>query len=132
MRRGFSVSEYGVTNTETGEVFTAADEEELYAHLGYAYIPPELRENGGELEAARDGELPALVERGDLRGDLHSHSTWSDGKATIEEMARAAQALGHEYLAMCDHSHAPARRAARSAVGGDRRAQRARSRPSGS
>jgi DNA polymerase (family X) len=104
VRRGFSVSEYSVTNTETGEEFTAADEEELYAHLGYAYIPPELRENGGELAAARKGELPTLVERSDLRGDLHSHSTWSDGKATLEEMALAAQALGHEYLAMCDHS----------------------------
>ena len=104
VRRGFSVSEYSVTNTETGEEFTAADEEELYAHLGYAYIPPELRENSGELVAARDGSLPALVERSDLRGDLHSHSTWSDGKASIEQMARAAQALGHEYLAMCDHS----------------------------
>jgi len=104
VRRGFSVSEYSVTNTETGEEFMAADEEELYAHLGYAYIPPELRENGGELAAARAGTLPVLVERGDIRGDLHSHSTWSDGKASIEQMARAAQALGHEYLAMCDHS----------------------------
>ena len=104
VRRGLSVSEYSVTDTETGEEFTAADEEELYAHLGYAYIPPELRENGGELEAARTGTLPALVERADLRGDLHSHSTWSDGKASIEQMALAAQALGHEYLAMCDHS----------------------------
>jgi len=104
VRRGLSVSEYSVTNTETGEEFMAADEEELYTHLGYAYIPPELRENGGELEAARKGELPALVERADLRGDLHCHSTWSDGKATIEQMALAAQALGHEYLALCDHS----------------------------
>ncbi len=105
VRRGFSVSEYSVTNTETGEEFRAADEEELYAHLGYAYIPPELRENGGELAAARKGELPVLVERSDLRGDLHCHSTWSDGKATIEQMAVMAQSLGHEYLAICDHSH---------------------------
>ena len=104
VRRGLSVSEYSVTNTETGEEFNAADEEELYAHLGYAYIPPELRENGGELEAARTGELPELVERSDLRGDLHCHSTWSDGKATLEQMALAAQALGHEYLAICDHA----------------------------
>ena len=105
VRRGLSVSEYAVTEVETGEVFTAADEEELYAFLGYAYIPPELRENGGELEAARAAaSCPTLVERGDLRGDLHSHTTWSDGKATIEEMARAAQARGHEYLAICDHS----------------------------
>jgi DNA polymerase (family 10) len=104
VRRGFSVSEYGVTTVETGEVFTAEDEEALYAHLGYGYIPPELRENAGELEAARRGELPLLVERADLRGDLHSHSTWSDGKATISEMAEAARALGYEYVAMCDHS----------------------------
>jgi DNA polymerase (family 10) len=104
VRRGFSVSEYSVTNVETGEEFTAADEDELYAHLGYAYIPPELRENGGELAAARNGTLPTLVKRGDLRGDLHSHSTWSDGKATLEQMALAARALGHDYLAMCDHS----------------------------
>src|SRR5215210_3459031 len=104
VRRGYSVSEYSVTTVETGEELACADEEELYAHLGYAYIPPELRENGGELEAARTGALPALVERADLRGDLHSHSTWSDGKATIEEMARAAQALGHRYLALCDHA----------------------------
>jgi DNA polymerase (family X) len=104
VRRGLSVSEYSVTVTETGEEFRAADEEELYAFLGYAYIPPELRENGGELDAARKGTLPVLVERSDLKGDLHSHSTWSDGKGTIEEMARAAQALGHEYLAMCDHA----------------------------
>jgi len=105
VRRGFSVSEYGVTTVETGEVFSAADEAAVYAHLGYAYIPPELRENGGELEAARAASLPALVERADLRGDLHSHSTWSDGRATIQEMTLAAQALGHEYLALCDHSH---------------------------
>jgi DNA polymerase (family X) len=104
VRRGFSVSEYSVTNVETGEEFTAADEDELYAHLGYAYIPPELRENGGELAAARNGTLPTLVERSDLRGDLHSHSTWSDGKATLEQMALAARVLGHDYLAMCDHS----------------------------
>ncbi len=104
VRRGFSVSEYSVTNVETGEEFTAAGEEELYAHLGYAYIPPELRENGGELEAARTGGLPVLVERSDLRGDLHAHSTWSDGKASIAEMAAAARARGHDYLAICDHS----------------------------
>jgi DNA polymerase (family X) len=105
VRRGLSVSEYSVTNTETGEEFRAADEEQLYAHLGYAYIPPELRENGGELAAARKDKLPVLVERSDLRGDLHCHSTWSDGKATIEQMALKAQSLGHEYLAICDHSH---------------------------
>ncbi len=104
VRRGFSVSEYGVTTVETGEVAAFEDEAGVYRHLGYDFIPPELRENGGELEAAREGRLPQLVERADLRGDLHSHSTWSDGKATIEEMALAAAALGHDYLALCDHS----------------------------
>ena len=105
VRRGLSISEYGVTAVETGEVVTAGDEEALYAQLGYAYIPPELRENGGELEAARTGKLPILVERSDVKGDLHAHSTWSDGKAALAEMAIAARALGHDYLAMCDHSH---------------------------
>jgi DNA polymerase (family X) len=106
VRRGFSVSEYGIATVETGDVFQTRDEKEVYAHLGYAYIPPELRENSGELDAARRGELPALVELGDLHGDLHAHSTWSnDGHDTIEEMALAAQARGHQYLALTDHSH---------------------------
>ena len=106
VRRGLSVSEYGITTVETDEVATFATEEELYAHLGYAYIPPELRENRGELQAARTGGLPELIEVGDLRGDLHSHSTWSsDGKDTIEAMARAAIERCYDYLAMTDHSH---------------------------
>jgi DNA polymerase (family 10) len=106
VRRGLSVSEYGIETVETGEVFRTRNEEEVYEHLGYQFIPPELRENSGELEAARRGELPALVELADLRGDLHSHSTWSnDGHDTIEEMARAAQARGYEYLGLTDHSH---------------------------
>jgi DNA polymerase (family 10) len=105
-RRGFSVSEYGVTEVETGASRTFATEEALYAHLGYAFIPPELRENGGELEAARAGSLRPLVEVGDLSGDMHCHSTWSaDGTASIEEMARAAQARGYEFLCITDHSH---------------------------
>jgi DNA polymerase (family X) len=106
VRRKLSVSEYGVQNTETGEVFTDRDEEVLYERLGYAWIPPELRENMGELQAAREGRLPQLVELGDVRGDLHSHSTWSsDGKNTIEEMALEAKRLGRSYLAVTDHSH---------------------------
>ena len=106
VRRKLSVSEYGVQNTETGEVFTDRDEETLYERLGYAWIPPELRENMGELEAAREGRLPDLVELADVRGDLHSHSTWSsDGKNTIEEMALEAKRLGRSYLAVTDHSH---------------------------
>ena len=105
-RDGLSVSEYGVTVVETGEVHTFEDEESLYAFLGYSYIPPELRENGGELEAARRGTLPRLVELGDLCGEMHCHSTWSsDGKATIEEMARTAAARGYEFLCLTDHSH---------------------------
>jgi DNA polymerase (family 10) len=87
-------------------VHTFAEEEAMYAFLGYAFIPPELRENGGELEAARGGRLPSLVQLSDLRGDLHSHSTWSaDGKGSIEEMALAAVERGYEYLAVTDHSH---------------------------
>ena len=106
VRRGLSVSEYGVETVETGEVFKTRSEVEVYAHLGYAYIPPELRENAGELEAARRGELPTLVELGELRGDLHSHSTWSnDGHNSIEEMALAAHGRGYDYLALTDHSH---------------------------
>ena len=104
VRRGLSISEYGVQHVESGETFTAEGEEELYAHLGYAWIPPELRENRGELEAARDGGLPRVVELADLRGDLHMHTDWSDGRGTLEEMVLAAQALGHRYVAICDHA----------------------------
>lgn len=106
VKRGLSISEYGVTEVESGEVHTFADEDELYRFLGYEFVPPELRENAGELEAARAGEIPALVEESDLRGDLHSHTTWSaDGKATMEEMALTAKARGYSYLAVTDHSH---------------------------
>ena len=105
-RRGLSVSEYGVTEVESGEVLTAETEEELYERLGYEFIPPELRENGGELEAARRGELPKLVEPSQLRGDLHTHSHWSaDGKNTLDEMVEAAKARGYAYYAITDHSH---------------------------
>ncbi|MGZ4385435.1 MAG: PHP domain-containing protein, partial [Gaiellaceae bacterium] len=104
VRRGLSVSEYGVSSGESGELFRTDDEDELYRSLGYQPIPPELREGGGELEAARAGELPALVELADVRGDLHAHSTWSDGRATIEEMALAARERGYAYLAVTDHS----------------------------
>jgi DNA polymerase (family 10) len=106
VKQGLSVSEYGVQDVETGELFQTRDEAELYQHLGYQFIPPELRENRGELEAARRGELPELVELADVRGDLHSHSTWSsDGHNSLEEMAIAARARGYRYLAITDHSH---------------------------
>jgi DNA polymerase (family 10) len=104
VRRGLSVSEYAVTVVETGEEHRFATEEEVYAYLGYAWIPPELRENGGELAAARRGELPELVTLQDLRGDLHTHTTWSDGKDSLEDMVAAAQARGYAYYAICDHA----------------------------
>jgi DNA polymerase (family 10) len=106
VRRGLSISEYGVTTVETGEVFKTEDEDALYEYLGYQTIPPELREACGELEVARRHELPVLVQLSDLRGDLHTHTHWSqDGKSTLEEMVKAALARGYEYYAITDHSH---------------------------
>jgi DNA polymerase (family 10) len=105
VRRGLSVSEYGVAEVETGVVHAFATEAEVYAFLGYEWIPPELRENLGELDAARKGTLPRLVAAGDLRGDLHTHTTWSDGKDTLEAMVARAAGKGYEYYAVCDHSH---------------------------
>jgi DNA polymerase (family X) len=106
VRRGLSVSEYGVKHVESGGVFTTRSEEELYEHLGYRWIPPELREGRGELQAAKNGTLPALVEVSDLRGDLHMHSTWSsDGQDTLADMAAAAKARGYDYVAITDHAH---------------------------
>jgi DNA polymerase (family 10) len=104
VRRGFSVSEYSVTEVETGEEHRFAREEDVYRFLGYDWIPPELREDGGELAAARKGELPKLVELSDLRGDLHTHTTWSDGKDPLEAMVDAAVKRGYAYYAVCDHS----------------------------
>jgi DNA polymerase (family 10) len=104
VRRGYSVSEYSVTDVESGEEHSFASEEEVYRFLGYDWIAPELRENGGELASARKGELPALVELSDLRGDLHTHTTWSDGKDSLEDMVAAAIARGYAYYAICDHS----------------------------
>jgi DNA polymerase (family 10) len=104
VRRGLSVSEYGVLDVESDETFQAADEEAVYAKLGYAWVPPEMRENRGELEAAREGSLPELVQLGDLKGDLHMHTDWSDGRATLEEMVLAAKERGHRYVAICDHA----------------------------
>jgi DNA polymerase (family X) len=102
--RGLSVSEHGITDTESGEVFRFATEPEVYERLGFSYVEPELREGRGELRAARSGKLPKLVELGDIRGDLHCHTTLSDGHATLEEMAEAARARGYSYLAVTDHS----------------------------
>src|SRR4029077_20834846 len=104
VRRGYSVSEYSVTEVETGEEHHFASEKDVYGFLGYDWIPPELREDGGELAAARNGTLPKLVELADLRGDLHTHTTWSDGKNTLDEMVARAVEKGYEYYAVCDHS----------------------------
>jgi DNA polymerase (family 10) len=104
VRRGLHVSEYGVLDDATGHTHRCATEAEVYALLGLSYIEPELREDRGELEAAAAGRLPELVRVEDLRGDLHSHTTASDGTASIEEMALAARQAGYEYLAITDHS----------------------------
>ncbi len=103
-RRGFKISEYHVEELATGRQITCATEEEVYALVGLSYIPPELREDQGEIEAAESGSLPDLIERPALRGDLHVHSDWTDGRATLEEMALAARANGLDYLCFCDHS----------------------------
>jgi DNA polymerase (family X) len=101
---GLSVSEHGITETESGDVQTCATEQEVYERLGYTYIEPELREGRGELKAAREGKLPQLVELGDVKGDLHSHTTLSDGRNSVEEMAEAARDRDYQYLAITDHS----------------------------
>jgi DNA polymerase (family X) len=102
--RGLSVSEHGITEVETGKVELCATEEEVYERLGCSYIEPELREGRGELKAARDGRLPDLISIDDIRGDLHSHTTLSDGRNTLEEMAAAGRKRGYAYLAITDHS----------------------------
>jgi DNA polymerase (family X) len=104
VRRGLHVSEYGILDDATGETTRCATEEEVYERLGLAWIPPELREGRGELEAAADGGFPRLIEEDDLRGDLHSHTVLSDGRNTIDEMAMAALDRGYEYFAHTDHS----------------------------
>ncbi len=103
--KGWKLNEYGLFDAD-GQVIASDSEESIYSALGLPWIPPELREDAGEFRAARDGSLPTLIEAGDIRGDTHCHSTWSDGVHTIEEMARGAQALGMEYMVISDHSKA--------------------------
>lgn len=102
--RGYSLSEYSLKRLSDGKDLFFGGEEDVYAALGMKCMPPEIREDTGEIEAALQGRLPELIELRDIRGDLHVHSEWSDGRASIEEMARAAQALGYEYIAVSDHS----------------------------
>src|SRR5215203_3854006 len=104
LARGFSVSEHGVAKVEGKKVHKFADETGVYELLGLPYIEPELREGRGEIEAGDTGELPDLITVDDIRGDLHCHTTLSDGRNSLEEMADAAQARGYAYLAVTDHS----------------------------
>ncbi len=104
VKMGLSVSEHGIKDTETGKVQKHQTEAQVYKRLGLRYIEPELREGRGEIKAAADGKLPKLVELDDVRGDLHSHTTLSDGKNTLEEMVEAARAKGYGYFAVTDHS----------------------------
>ncbi|MFQ5933913.1 MAG: DNA polymerase/3'-5' exonuclease PolX, partial [Dehalococcoidia bacterium] len=103
-RQGLSLNEYGITDLETGEVEKFAAEEDFYGRLGLQFIPPELREGQHEIEKAAEGAIPRLVETSDIRGDLHSHTTASDGRDSLEEMARAAKDSGLEYIAITEHS----------------------------
>ncbi|WP_370575384.1 DNA polymerase/3'-5' exonuclease PolX [Methanomethylovorans sp.] len=104
LAKGLHLSEYGLKNAVTGEQMPCSTEQEQYEMLGLQFIPPEMREDRGEIEAAMEKKIPQLIEIGDIKGDLHVHSNWSDGKNTIEEMALAARFLGYEYIAISDHS----------------------------
>ncbi|VAV85755.1 DNA polymerase X family [hydrothermal vent metagenome] len=105
-KMGLKLSEYGVFDEATGRRVAGKDEGSVYKALGLLYIEPELRENRGEIEAAEKGELPTLINEADIRGNLHMHTTASDGANTVEEMARAAIKEGYEYIAITDHSKA--------------------------
>ena len=106
IRMGLKLSEYGLFRLDDDSRVAGETEEEIYNALGLQWIPPEIRENQGEIELAEQNELPRLIELGDLRGDVHMHTSATDGRATLEEMAEAAKALGYEYLAITDHSKA--------------------------
>ncbi len=103
-RQGFSISEYGVFDERTGARVAGATEEEVYAAVGLAWVPPELREDTGEIEAARAGRLPDLVTMAAIRGDLHAHTDWSDGNLPLEKLVEAAERRGYDYIVVSDHS----------------------------
>jgi len=104
LKRGFSLNEHAFTPVDGGPEILCSTEEEVYRRLGLPYIPPRLREDRGEIEAARAGKLPMLVEEADIRSDLHMHTTWSDGTLGVLEMARAARDSGLRLIAITDHS----------------------------
>jgi DNA polymerase (family 10) len=106
VRMGFKLSEYGLFRSSDDALVAAATEESIYQALGLPWIPPELRENSGEIEAAAEGRLPELVELSQVRGDVHMHTTETDGRASLEEMAEASRQRGYEYVAITDHSKA--------------------------
>ena len=106
VRMGFKLSEYGLFRSDDETLVCSETEEQIYEALGLRWIPPEMRENLGEIERAAEGVLPRLVEQSDIRGDLHMHTTETDGRATLEEMAEAAKAQGYSYIAITDHSKA--------------------------
>ncbi len=104
MKMGLKINEYGVFRKDTEEYIAGRTEEEVYKAVGLDYIEPELRENRGEIELAQQGKLPKIVKYEEVKGDFHIHSTWSDGTASIEEIARKAQELGYEFVGIADHS----------------------------
>jgi DNA polymerase (family 10) len=104
IKNGYKLSEYGLYLKESGKQIAGSSEEEIYERLGLAYIAPELRENRGEIKAAAKNALPKLIEAGDLRGDLHMHTNYSEGKDSLKTMIGKAEALGYEYIAVTDHS----------------------------
>jgi DNA polymerase (family 10) len=106
LKLGLTLNEYGLFRLEGNARVAGATEEEVYQALGLPWIPPELRENCGEIEAALEGRLPKLIQLSDIRGDLHMHTTETDGRATLQEMAEAARELGYQYIAITDHSKA--------------------------
>lgn len=105
--RNWKLNEYGITNLSDGTMLKAQTEQDLYRMLDLQYIEPELREDRGEIDAAIKGTLPRIVPYGAVKGDLHVHSAWSDGKHSIRELAEGAKALGYEYIAVCDHAWNP-------------------------
>src|SRR5580704_8500746 len=104
VRQKLRLSEYGLFEVETGELIVSRTEEEVYARLGLAWVPPTMREDHGEIEAAARGEIPGLVRENDLRGDLHTHTDLTDGVASLAAMVAAAQRRGYEYYAITDHA----------------------------
>jgi len=104
IRKGLKINEYGVFRTRTGKRLGGREEEDVYRTLGLPWIPPEIREDTGEIQTALERRLPNLVEEDDLKGDFHIHTNWSDGSHTLEEVAAAGTRRGYQYLVICDHS----------------------------